>query len=67
MPLYEFECRQCQHAFEELVSIRFDPKTTVTCPSCGADSAVRVLSATASLTSGSTSGGGSCAPRGGFS
>lgn len=31
MPLYEYICRECQHAFEELVFTEEEP---VACPSC---------------------------------
>ena len=40
MPLYEFVCRACGHAFEELVSGREVPA----CPECSAGEAERQLS-----------------------
>ncbi len=35
MPIYEYECSQCEHAFEELVST--DRRKKISCPSCGSD------------------------------
>ena len=40
MPLYEYECRKCQHTFEELV--RGDQ--AVSCPQCHAAEVERLLS-----------------------
>jgi putative FmdB family regulatory protein len=40
MPLYEYSCRQCDHAFEALVF--GDEK--VECPECRADRVQRLLS-----------------------
>ena len=33
MPTYEYECRSCEHAFEEFQSITAAPRET--CPKCG--------------------------------
>ena len=40
MPLYEYECDQCGHRFEQIQKFSDDPIET--CPSCGA-AAVRKL------------------------
>lgn len=55
MPLYEYECEACHHAFEELVF----PGDEVSCPSCASKRLTRNLSlpaapqtATASLPMG---------------
>jgi len=44
MPIYEFKCKTCEDVFEELV-----PMTTegdrLTCPTCGAIGARRLISA----------------------
>lgn len=40
MPLYEYNCKQCEHTFEELV--RGDSK--VECPQCHASNVERLLS-----------------------
>ena len=45
MPLYDFECPSCGHAFEELVAAGESPP----CPSCGADGAQRRFSPFAPL------------------
>jgi putative FmdB family regulatory protein len=51
MPLYEFECPDCQQGFEELVR---HPKTVkdVTCPSCGSRQVKKKLSTVAFSTAG---------------
>ena len=33
MPLYEYECQQCNHRFEKIQTFRADPETV--CPQCG--------------------------------
>lgn len=43
MPVYEFQCQQCDRAFEELVRSADDAKS-VQCPECGARKASRKLS-----------------------
>ena len=42
MPIFEYECRQCQHEFELLVPN--SDKDRVQCPECGAGEAKRKLS-----------------------
>ena len=44
MPLYEFRCDRCGERFEELVAAGTE---SAPCRSCGAEGAVRVLSAQA--------------------
>ena len=44
MPMYEFVCDRCQHAFEEMTSIS-DRDAKKTCPSCGSKKTRRKLSA----------------------
>lgn len=41
MPTYEYLCRNCGHAVEELQSMSEAP--LVRCPKCGKDSLVRVM------------------------
>lgn len=41
MPIYEYECPDCNKQFEELV---FDPDETPKCPACGGEKAVRLIS-----------------------
>jgi putative FmdB family regulatory protein len=45
MPIYEFECRSCQHIWDELQKIS-DPDPAQ-CPSCGATTVVRRMTAAA--------------------
>ena len=52
MPIYEFQCLKCQHAFEELV---FGGSTPL-CPQCGGKDAEKIISRPAR--SGSRRGGG---------
>jgi putative FmdB family regulatory protein len=40
MPLYEYECRECEHQFEALIL----PKTTARCPECQGQDLERMLS-----------------------
>lgn len=48
MPLFEYVCQECQHAFEELV---FGDEA-VTCPSCQSARLERLLSAPAKPAAG---------------
>ena len=41
MPTYEYLCKHCGHAFEELQSITEPP--LVRCPNCGTDNLARVV------------------------
>lgn len=66
MPIYEYRCRSCEGAFEELVRLSTKPED-VLCPKCGKKECERLLSV---FSSSGSSGGGSYAPapsRGGFS
>jgi putative FmdB family regulatory protein len=66
MPLYEFQCTDCDQSFEELVRAA-NAIVEVRCPECGSDYVRRKVSVFASRVSG---GGGaftsaaSCAPSG---
>ncbi len=64
MPLYDYRCKQCGHAFEELVRTMPGP-SVLECPNCGQMTALRQLStfSTRSRSSGgaSTSSAG-CGP-----
>jgi len=42
MILHEFQCKQCNHQFEEMVSSR---EETPQCPKCGSHEVKRLLSA----------------------
>jgi putative FmdB family regulatory protein len=74
MPLYEYQCDDCQGRFEELV---MSEGQTVSCPSCGSQETSKLISACrfrnagggdglSGMSGGSSSGcstcsGGSCA------
>lgn len=71
MPIYEYKCKTCEETFEELVSSNTEGDH-LTCPTCGAVGARRLVSAFAAhglenghiavgrkLTGGSSAGGSS--------
>lgn len=43
MPIYEYECQDCQHHFDILQKINDDP--VLKCPDCHHDTLVRLVSA----------------------
>ena len=59
MPMYEFECRDCEHAFETLV---FDGEK-VDCPECHSHRLKRLLSVPAKPTNQTTSLPTQCNPK----
>ena len=68
MPLYEFTCRKCGHAFEELLTLAEADGGDVKCPACGSKRVEKGFSAFATGGGGSggfAGGGGSCGS-GGF-
>lgn len=68
MPLYEFTCRKCGHAFEELLSMADAAAGKVACPACKSKSVEKGFSSFATTggdSGGSFGGGGGCG-RGGF-
>lgn len=56
MPIYEYECRECNTRFEKLQSINEDEKN-IKCPICKADKPKRALSL---FSTGSKSGPDLC-------
>ncbi len=66
MPIYEYQCPTCKERFEKLVRSSASA-AEVSCPTCGASGAKRMVSTFASigLSTGSGSGASSCAPSGG--
>ena len=66
MPIYEFCCHSCGREFETLV---MGSNEKVECPQCQSKDVKRMLSCFSTKDSGgiSLSGGGGCAPKGGFS
>jgi len=68
MPLFEFECPNCKHKFEELTSL--SERDKVLCPKCGAKPERLMsgfVSQSGSGSSGILSSGGSCSSPSGFS
>ena len=72
MPIFEFKCKKCGTIFESLC-FKSSGEDKGPCPSCGADDSEKMLSAFASVSSGSGKGlagasaSSSCASHGGFS
>ncbi len=56
MPIYEYECADCETLFEELI-LRPGDETEVACPRCASRKIQRCLSPTAAA------GGGEASPR----
>ncbi len=54
MPIYEFDCKECNQSFEELVfsASRIDE---VTCPKCGGNQVKKKMSTFASKVAGGSS------------
>jgi putative FmdB family regulatory protein len=50
MPIYEYQCRKCEHVFEAIV----DGDEAVACPSCRAAELERLLSVPAKPSNGPT-------------
>jgi putative FmdB family regulatory protein len=50
MPVYEYQCSACSHAFEEWQKIKDPPIKT--CPKCGKDAVERLISQTAFMLKG---------------
>jgi putative FmdB family regulatory protein len=66
MPLYEFQCAECDREFEELVRAS-TAAAEVRCPECGGESVRRKVSLFASKVSGGAalaSSAAACAPSG---
>jgi putative FmdB family regulatory protein len=65
MPLYEFQCAECDSPFEELVRTSA-AIAEVECPECGSEQVRRKVSLFASRAGGSAGAvsAGSCAPTG---
>ena len=51
MPIYEYQCDECEHKFEALQKISDDPLKQ--CPECGQDGLRKLVSAAAFRLSGS--------------
>ena len=65
MPIYEYQCEDCDERFEKLVRMSTRPED-VECPQCGARHAQRVVSLMAAVGRGGASASAlACAPSGG--
>jgi len=74
VPIFEFKCKKCGHAFEELLSLSELDSGKLSCPACSSKRIEKGFSAFATGTAGQTAGGnpggsfgsgGGCGP-GGF-
>ncbi len=65
MPLYEFDCDECHHPFDELVR-NSEAIERVACPSCGSKHVTKKVSAFAARSNGDSSfpSAASCNPVG---
>jgi len=43
VPIYEYQCKECEHCLDALQKVRDEP--LLTCPSCGKESLKRLVSA----------------------
>ncbi|NPV42185.1 MAG: zinc ribbon domain-containing protein [Anaerolineae bacterium] len=66
MPLYEYQCKNCNESFEKIVRFS-EAEQLPPCPNCGSTDTRKKISAAAAL-GGSSSGstGGGCGSGGGF-
>jgi putative FmdB family regulatory protein len=44
MPIYEFNCKKCNHKFEELVPSSLSDTSGIVCPQCGEKAAEKLMS-----------------------
>jgi putative FmdB family regulatory protein len=66
MPLYEYQCKNCQETFEKIVRFA-EAELLPPCPVCGSRNTRKKISAAVSLGSDNHgSSGGSCGSGGGF-
>jgi putative FmdB family regulatory protein len=68
MPIYEYQCNQCEQAFE-MVRRFSEADLSPTCPQCESANTQRKLSKVAAFGAGDAGAvsASSCTPRGGFS
>ncbi len=69
MPMFDYQCRNCGHKFEELVFSSQASDENITCPNCKANDSQRLLSAPSIGSGGGTStfSSGGCSSSSGFS
>ena len=44
MPLYEFECKKCEHVFDKILTIKEMETVKLACPQCGSDDIRKLIS-----------------------
>lgn len=65
MPIYEYQCKECNEVFETITSTNSSEK--VTCTKCGSDQLQKLISQIGKKISGPGAETQTCIPRGGFS
>jgi len=63
MPIYEYQCRNCEKKFETLISFR-ELDDPVKCPHCDSEETDRLLSTFSTSTGSSKTGSSYCSPGG---
>ncbi len=48
MPIFEYECKECQHRFE-ILRIKKKDENDLSCPQCGSGNVFKLLSAFSSV------------------
>jgi len=63
MPIYEYQCKQCQHDFEALIWSQRDEQA-ICCPKCQCKDLGRILSpfSTSATSAGSSLSSSACGP-----
>jgi putative FmdB family regulatory protein len=64
MPIFEYQCLECQEVFETLQLSRESSEDTQ-CPGCGSERAEKLVSAFATSGGGDSLSGAGCGPTGG--
>ncbi|MCL5264282.1 MAG: zinc ribbon domain-containing protein [Chloroflexi bacterium] len=64
MPLYEYQCTECNEKFEKLVRSSF-AEAEVSCPNCGSSLVKRLVSLFGALGFSGAGASSGCAPTGG--
>ncbi|MCH8327529.1 MAG: zinc ribbon domain-containing protein [Candidatus Marinimicrobia bacterium] len=61
MPIYDYNCRQCDQVFSALVTSSSTPAGEITCPDCGHSDAEKLLSMRTAVMTGGSSGASAAA------
>lgn len=57
MPMYEFKCMDCGEVFTVKMSVMEMENTKVTCPKCGSEKVMKMISSFNAMTSKNPKGG----------